>query len=138
MKFHRNHVAAAIILLTVIVCLVLVRYLGYQAPLAFCTPAAGVITFFAMLTERNSVPEATGSGNERLRQAIAAAMVVQYLVMLGIVAYFLNGAEKLPPVTETMLSSFTTVVSVVVVFYFGASALTDVKTKVIPEDKSAS
>lgn len=129
LKLHRNHVIASIILLVIVVCLCLVRYLGNPVPLAFCTPAAGVITFFAMLTERRNGTATTGSDNESLRQAIAAAVVVQYLVLVGIVAYFINGVEKLPPITETMLSSFTTVASVVVAFYFGASAFVDSKGK---------
>jgi len=129
LKLHRNHVVASIILLVIVACLCLVRYLGNPAPLAFCTPAAGVITFFAMLSERRDGTVTAGSGNERLRQAIAAAVVVQYLVLVGIVAYFINGVDKLPPITETMLSSFTTVASVVVAFYFGASAFVDSKGK---------
>ncbi|WMW79315.1 hypothetical protein RF679_11715 [Undibacterium cyanobacteriorum] len=129
MKLHRNYVVAALIMLVIIVCLILVRYLGNPAPLAFCTPAAGVITFFALLSDRGTSLEANGSNNERLRQTIAAAVIVQYLVLVGIVAHFINGADKLPPVTETMLTSFTTVTSVVIAFYFGASAFVDVKTK---------
>jgi hypothetical protein len=135
MKLHRNHIVASIILLMIVACLALVRYLGNPAPLAFCTPAAGVITFFAMLTERRNTQPTSGGDNERLRQAIAAAVVVQYLVLVGIVAYFINGAEKLPPITETMLTSFTTVASVVVAFYFGASAFTDSKGKSKPEEQ---
>lgn len=129
MKLHRNYIVASIILLMIIVCLALVRYFGNPAPLAFCTPASGVITFFALLTERRNAVATTGGDNERMRQAIASAVIVQYLVLVGIVAYFINGIEKLPPITETMLTSFTTVASVVVAFYFGASAFVDSKSK---------
>jgi hypothetical protein len=129
MKLHRNTIVAAVILLMIGLCLALVRYLANPVPLAFCTPAAGVITFFALLTERRDARTDTGDGNERLRQAIAGAVVVQYLVLVGLVAYFINGVEKLPPITETMLTSFTTVASVVVAFYFGASAFVDSKAK---------
>jgi hypothetical protein len=137
MKLHRNHIVAAIILIMIVVSLALVRYLGYPAPLAFCTPAAGVITFFAMLTERPLALGKTSSGDERVRQAIAGAVIVQYLVLVGIVAYFNNGVEKLPAITETMLTSFTTVASVVVAFYFAASAFVDAKGKVKPEGDKA-
>ena len=136
MKLHRNHIVAAIILIMIVVCLALVRYFGNPAPLAFCTPAAGIITFFALLTERPLAQAGTG-GDERLRQAIAGAVIVQYLVLVGIVAYFINGVEKLPPITETMLTSFTTVASVVVAFYFGASAFVDAKGKAKPEGDKA-
>ena len=57
-----------------------------------------------------------------LRGAIATAIVVQYLVLVGIVAFFGRGPEQLPPITQTMISSFTTIVGVVVAFYFGSSA----------------
>ncbi|MEL4179286.1 hypothetical protein [Roseateles sp. PN1] len=130
MKLHRNYIVASIILIMIVGSLALVRYLGNPAPLAFCTPAAGVITFFALLTDRRSgLAGAAGDYNERLRQAIAAAVIVQYLVLVGLVAFFINSVEKLPPITETMLSSFTTVTSVVVAFYFGASAFVDSKAK---------
>ena len=49
---------------------------------------------------------------------------MQYLVLVGMVAYFANGDAfgKLLPITETMLASFTATIGVVIAFYFGASA----------------
>jgi hypothetical protein len=129
MELHRHHWVAAIILSMIVVSLALVRYLGNPMPLAFCTPAAGIITFFALLGDPRQKGSKASGDNERLRQAIAAAVIVQYLVLVGIVAYFINGVEKLPPITETMLTSFTTVASVVVAFYFGATAFVDAKGK---------
>lgn len=57
-----------------------------------------------------------------LRFAIAGAIVIEYLVLVGIVAFFKEGAEKLPVITQTMLSNFTAVVGIVVASYFGSSA----------------
>ena len=137
MKIHRHYLIAIIILLVIIACLLLVKRVENPWPLAICTPAAGVITFFGLLPDqpRGHPPKATP--DERLRQVIAASVLVQYLVLVGISAYFLEGAKELPKITETMLSSFTTVTSVVIAFYFGASAFVDAKTKAKPEADAA-
>ncbi len=92
------------------------------APLGFSTVAAGVVTFFHFLAESPDGPQGQANKDARLRAAIASAIVVQYLVMVGLVAYFTNGADKLPPITETMIGSFTAIVGIVVAFYFGSSA----------------
>lgn len=57
-----------------------------------------------------------------MRTTIAGTIVVVYLVLVGIVAFFIRGPTKLPAITETMITNFTTVVGIVVAFYFGASA----------------
>ncbi|GGY61059.1 hypothetical protein GCM10011613_00510 [Cellvibrio zantedeschiae] len=126
MKSFRYYWLAAIILLLIAVSLILVTKFKSPTPLAFCTPAAGILTFFAIFSERIQQGR---SADERLRHAIASAVIVQYLVLVGIVVYFVNTANTLPPIVETMLSSFTTLTSVVVAFYFGASAFVEAKTK---------
>lgn len=129
MKLNRHYALAAVILMAIVISLVIVHLTGSPYALSFCTPTAGVITFFSFLTERTRDGNASNA-DERLRHAIAAAIVVQYLVLVGIVSYFVNSSmEKLPAITETMLSSFTTVTSVVVAFYFGASVFSAAKNK---------
>jgi protein-S-isoprenylcysteine O-methyltransferase Ste14 len=127
-----RHLRIAVLILALIaLSLAGVRLLGNPMPLAFCTPAAGVIAFFHLYTDRiagSASADTAIARDARLRSAIAGAVVVQYLVLVGIVAYFLSGAEKLPALTETMLTSFTTVTGIVVAFYFGATAYVEAKS----------
>lgn len=127
---NRNYRVAALILAIVGATLVLVFVGGHggsPAPLGFCTVAAGVITFFHFIADPSNKANEAHEKDMRLRAAIASAVIVQYLVMVGLAAYFINDIETLPALTETMISSFTAIVAVVVAFYFGSSAYIDVK-----------
>ena len=55
-----------------------------------------------------------------MRTAMAGAIVVEYLTLVGTLAFFVQG--ELPPIAQTMITNFTTVVGIVIAFYFGASA----------------
>ncbi len=122
----RHYRTAALIIFMVAASLILVKIVEDPSPLALCTPAAGVLTFFHFYAAPpDGISDYSKEG--RLRAAIAGAVIVQYLVIVGIVAYFIKGAEVLPKVTETMLTSFTTITGIVVAFYFGASAYVESK-----------
>jgi len=81
--------------------------------------SAGIyaFAFFFSLSQAHSDENAVLRGS--LRGAIAAGVVVEYLVLVGIVAFFNRGPERLPPITESLISSFTTIVGIVIAFYFG-------------------
>lgn len=67
-----------------------------------------------------------------MRSAIAGTIVLVYLVLLGIVAFFSpSGTEglKLHELTQTFVTNFTTLIGVVVAFYFGSSAYVEAKAK---------
>ncbi len=110
-------------------CLLLVNVLKNPSPLAFGTVAAGIFTFFSAFGADAGPDQSGRSSDERLRSAIASAVVVQYLVLVGTVTYFTNedAFGKLLPITQTLLASFTATIAVVVAFYFGASAYVDGK-----------
>jgi hypothetical protein len=60
-----------------------------------------------------------------IRATIAITIVIQYLVLVGTVALFApntNEPDRLPAVTQTLLTNFTTIVGVVIAFFFGSSA----------------
>lgn len=100
------------------------QFYATKAGLAFCTVASAVIVFFHFIsgpTPPDAAVESASSA-DHLRKAIAGSIVVQYLVMVGLVAYFESAAEKLPAITQTLITNFTTIVGVVVAFYFGSSA----------------
>ncbi len=115
-------IAVLLILGIVGAALIVTYYRGTQAPLAFSTVAAAVITFFYLMPRPNNTSGDASSGEGLLRRAIAGSIVVQYLVLVGLAAYLQVGAEKLPPITETLITNFTMIVGVVIAFYFGSSA----------------
>jgi uncharacterized membrane protein len=98
------------------------RILNNTRPIALATVAAALITFFVFASTMQGSPTAGLSPESRLRTAMASALVVEYVVLVGISAFIRQGPEKLLPLTATLLTSFTATIGVVVAFYFGASA----------------
>ena len=64
-----------------------------------------------------------------MRFAIAGSIVIEYIVLVGIVGFFKEGPEELPIITQIILSNFTSVVGVVIAFYFGSSAYLQARQK---------
>jgi hypothetical protein len=99
-----------------------------RAPLAFGVIAPGLITFFWLLSDpKGSSPDQTLSAGI-LRKAIASSIVVEYLVLVGTFAFWGGATEALSQLTSTLVNSFTSIVGIVIAFYFGASAYLDAKT----------
>lgn len=110
--------------------LVVNYFFGTKAPLAFSTVAAALIAFFWFASDSKQLASTGGQGEGSFRKAIAAGIVVEYLVVVGLVAYLQGATDKtLPPITEAFVTSFTSIVGVVIAFYFGASAYVEVKSK---------
>jgi hypothetical protein len=108
------------------VCQFLGIYWDIDAPLSVAVAGSGLFSFVFFVNWSKHLPGAGHSLETMLRGAIAAAIVVEYLVLIGIVAFFRGGADKLPPITESLVSSFTAIVGVVIAFYFGSSAFIQV------------
>lgn len=84
-----------------------------------------LITFFAFLMAPGSF-EKRGQFNEsRIRLAITATLLLVYLVYLGI-QIFLSGAPT--EFHRQMFPSLTTLLSVTIPFYFGASVAAEIGT----------
>jgi protein-S-isoprenylcysteine O-methyltransferase Ste14 len=125
----RTFRVAVWILIIIAGSLALVFWSKNPAPLAFATVAAGILTFFHLLAQPPELHSASNNQDKRLRAAIASAIVVQYLVLVGLVAYFTNSEAFgiLLPITQTLLASFTATVGAVIAFYFGTSAYVEGK-----------
>jgi len=80
----------------------------------------GVITFFGLVILCQTGEERWKITGESMRTAIAGGIVVEYLALVGTLAFFVQG--EMPPIAQTMITNFTTVVGIVIAFYFGASA----------------
>jgi len=82
----------------------------------------GIIAFFGLYDIGLGDDKSQQNKEAALRFAIAGAIVFEYLVMVGIVAFFKEGPDELPLITQAVISNFTAIVGVVIAFYFGASA----------------
>jgi amino acid transporter len=87
--------------------------------------ATAIVTFFGFL--RLPPDTHTGISDGRLRFAIAASTIVTYLVFVGSAGLFQNGGE-LSELSRLLLTSFTTIVGVIIAFYFGSSAYVSART----------
>jgi len=101
-------------------------YLGYRFQVMHfhivSVVSTGIITFFGFLG-RSVINQSTDQINDReMRVAITAALVSMYVVIVGIGAFLNERAGDMPEISKTLLTSFTTVVGIVVAFYFGSSA----------------
>jgi len=91
-------------------------------PFSIVVASTGIVSFFGLFYISQSAEGGQQDRDEALRFAIAGAVVIEYLVLVGIVAFFKEGAEQLPVITQTLISNFTAIVGVVIAFYFGSSA----------------
>ena len=98
--------------------------LSYWA-LSLSLTAVAVITFFGFMWYMQSLGGQWALNKGGMRLAIVASVMTVYLVLVGTVMFFTNG-DAVPPMTQTLLTHFTSVVLTVVAFYFGTSAYVQV------------
>ncbi len=115
-------VMAAVITLLAAAGAFLAVYWNNNAPYIVVAVGTAATSFFGLLILTQPAGERWQVTEETMRTAIAGTIVVVYLVVVGIVAFFIYGPQELPGITETMVTSFTTVAGIVVAFYFGSSA----------------
>lgn len=93
------------------------RITGERAWLNFSIAAIAIVVFFGfVIVERESMSESW-----TLRKPIAATIVVIYLVLVVTFSFYML-ENTLSQISQMLLTSFTTVVSIVIAFYFGSSA----------------
>lgn len=80
--------------------------------------AVGLVTFYGFMALGNR-DNSLSKGDVRL--AIVASTITTYLVLVGTVAFF-RKESGLPEISSTVLNHFTTIVGVVIAFYFGTAA----------------
>ena len=91
-------------------------------PLGVASIATGVLVFLWLLSWEDWSPGERMTREARIRSAIAGGVVAQYLSLVATVTFFGGGSETMQAVTQAFVTSFTAVVTVVIAFYFGASA----------------
>jgi len=93
-----------------------------------------LVTFFGLLAASESSGKGWGLNKGSMRGAIAATIVVVYLFVLSMNA-FVPYNKNMPPMMTTMVTSFTTIIAIMIPFYFGASAYVQAQTKDVDTKK---
>jgi hypothetical protein len=102
-------------------------YLDNNWPYIVTAVSSGAVSFFGLLVLTQNNEGNWELTEENMRTAIAGTIVLVYLVLVGTVAFFVVGPKEPPAITQTMMTSFTTIVGIVIAFYFGASAYIQVQ-----------
>jgi hypothetical protein len=97
--------------------------------LALAVVLVGVVTFFGILLMQLNERGQRAFSERAMRLAITAALVVAYITLVGTTVFFGEGYGRMPQLADTVLGSFTTVVGLVMAFYFGTSAYVEGREK---------
>lgn len=129
MKRKLAAVVAAILALVAAAFYIHTQNTHRRAPLAFAIIAAAVITFFWFVAGASTSGGDPARDERVMRKAIAASIVMEYMVLVGTYAFWGEGSAPLPPMTALLIPNFTNIVGVVIAFYFGASAFVEAKAR---------
>jgi hypothetical protein len=152
MKISKNVIRAIAIAVFLIVMIGIALHIFYTNRgsssasifLSAALVATAVITFFGFLW--GGIGEDNSLSPDVMRMAITVSVVTVYLVLMGLVAFFSlpQGTpgqpitNELPAITQTMLTSFTAIVAIIVPFYFGTTAFLQAKLAEIKQRDDAS
>jgi hypothetical protein len=120
-------VLACVLLVVIAVSLVGTGAFETRKFIIFSVIASGLLTFFGFLwigVQENADGALT---EQAMRTAIAASAVASYLVLVGHGVFFVEDIGAMPPIAQALLTSFTTIVGIVLAFYFGSTAYLDAK-----------
>lgn len=81
--------------------------------------SVGAITFLGILMLVNSLSDSENVDKGEMRKAIAGSLVVLYLALLSLLS-FRKSCSANTEVAKTIIQHFTTLVEIVVIFYFGS------------------
>jgi len=95
----------------------------HQAWMAFGFGSITIITFLGMLYIQRSIEPKID-----LKVPIASAVTLIYILLVVTWAFYRSKGD-LPQMTETLMSSFTSITGIVIAFYFGSSAYIEVHRK---------
>jgi hypothetical protein len=84
-------------------------YLDNNWPYIVTAVSSGAVSFFGLLVLTQNNEGNWELTEENMRTAIAGTIVLVYLVLVGTVAFFVVGPKEPPAITQTMMTSFTTI-----------------------------
>lgn len=92
-----------------------------RAYLMFSIGAIAIVIFFGLaLLLKSSLSQVSS-----FRTPLASSIIITYLLLVITFSNYM--LHDLPDITELLLKSFTTIVGIVIAFYFGASAYVEGK-----------
>lgn len=118
-------VMGTMVILTVAACLVCTDIFGNVKFISLAAVAVALITFFGFLHLGMRTNKSGLIADSDMRTSITAAIIVSYLTIMGMAIFFGENAGKMPPISQTLLTNFTSIVGVVIAFYFGSTAYVD-------------
>lgn len=78
-------------------------------------------TYFGFMAISQSLGQGWASNIGSMRTAIASGILVFYFFILSISIFF-SAAYKFSDFSQTMINNLTTIIGIIIPFYFGASA----------------
>lgn len=145
MKFNmiqkdRKHIIKLMALLNIGVAItgtVIAYVLDSKGPFPVMVISIALITFVSLLLFNQPEDENKKVDESSMRIAITGTVIIVYLTLVILFSYFQYspGQGELPLVTQSLLTSFTSIVGIVIAFYFGASAYIQANEKRIGNDK---
>lgn len=137
--------------IVIIACLVLLVVasglwlaIAKDIPVFFVWAAAsiGAITFFGFIFVGYDLEGKPAIHPSTIRTAITVSVIMVYLFVVSLTIFLREWSDNLDPLPQLMVSNFTTMVGVIIAFYFTSSAYIEAQkknTRQAPEiEKSAS
>ncbi len=132
---QKKRLFKAIMLIVITILLdVIIIYIGVDESLSFhlgwAVGSVGFINFFSMILLTNILnsSESTSIQKEHVRKAIATSFITTYFIFLALLSFehnaqtnLVNNQSSLTPI----LSNFTYLVGVVIVFYFASGSVSE-------------
>ena len=94
--------------------------------LSFTVFAVAVLTFFGTLSLGKTLGGEWRPSKAGLRNAIAVSVIVTHFLILALYVFLKSPSEQ-SLMTQSLVTNFTTIVGVVIAFYFGTSAYVQVR-----------
>ena len=94
---------------------------------SFMLVAVALTTYFGFLMLPSGFAEKTGFTESRIRLSIASTLVLTYLVYFCTVIFWASpGPNGTPKYDEKILTTLTDLLKIVLPFYFGATAVSEI------------
>lgn len=138
---NRKHIIKLMALLNIgvsIIGTIIAYILDSKGPFPVMVISIALITFVSLLLFNQPEDQNKKVDESSMRIAITGTVIIVYLTLVILFSYFQYsppGRGELPLVTQSLLTSFTSIVGIVIAFYFGSSAYIQANEKRIDHDK---
>lgn len=102
---------------------------GTKVWFVFLISATSIITFYGFVIVDLSSGQKDEISDRGMRLAITASVVATYLALVGSATFFGSQVGEMPQIASALLTNFTSIVGVIIAFYFGSSAYIEARTR---------